>query len=401
MSDQLDAWVDELAHIGGDGRAVNRFAWSPHLLEAGRWLCDRARELELDAEIDAAGNVVARWGSGGDAVAVGSHLDTVPDGGAFDGALGVLSGLESIRRLRAEGFVPSRPIWLLGFTDEEGTRFGTSMFGSRAFAGEDLTSLGDRRDVEGVTVAEAMHSAGFDFAAIGQAGQIGRVNSYLELHIEQGPRMEEAGLEVSVVSGIVGMAGYRVHLTGVANHAGTTPMAGRQDALAGASQVVLALRDHALRCTGRTANVGRIGVEPAGANVIPGTCTFTVDLRGPDEAGMADWDRLLRETVQEAADAEGLVADIEPQFVHKSAACDPRLRNVLTDEADRAGLCHEPLLSGAGHDAQVLARHVPVAMVFVPSLHGISHTSQENTLAQWREPGVQVLTAALRQLTSG
>lgn len=400
MSSQLDLWLDELAHIGGDGRAVNRFAWSPHLLEANRWLCDRAEEIGLDAQVDAAGNVVVRWGDGDDALAVGSHLDTVPDGGAFDGALGVLSGLESIRRLRAEGFVPSRPIWLLAFHDEEGSRFGTSMFGSRAFAGEDLTSLADRRGVDGVTVAEAMHAAGFDFDAVGRAARVEHVGSYLELHIEQGPRMEQAGLDVSVVSGIVGMAGYRVRFSGAANHAGTTPMAGRRDALAGGSRVVLALRDLALHHPGRTVNVGRLQVEPAGANVIPGTCTFTVDLRGPDEAAMTDWDRLLRETVQAAADAEGLVADIEADFSHAPAACDPALRSVLTEQADRAGLRHDPLRSGAGHDAQVLARHVPAAMVFVPSLHGISHTPDERTPPRWREPGVQLLTAALRRLAS-
>ena len=400
MSSQLDAWLDELSHIGGDGRAMNRFAWSPQLLDANRWLCGRAAELGLDVEVDAAGNVVVRWGEGDDALAVGSHLDTVPDGGAYDGALGVLSGLESIRRLRAEGFVPSRPIWLLAFNDEEGARFGTSMFGSRAFVGEDLTPLADRRGIDGMTVAEAMHAAGFDLDGVGRAAQVDRVGSYLELHIEQGPRMERAGLDVSVVSGIVGMAGYRVRLSGMANHAGTTPMAGRRDALAGGSRVVLALRDLAVAHPGRTVNVGRLQVEPAGANVIPGTCTFTVDLRGPDEAAMTDWDRLLRETVQGACDAEGLVADVEPEFSHAPAACDPALRNVLTEQADRAGLRHEPLLSGAGHDAQVLARHVPAAMVFVPSVNGVSHTPDEETPPRWREPGVQVLTETLRRLAS-
>lgn len=395
----LDGWVDEVGRIGGEGTAVTRFAWSPELLSACTWLRDALRGMGLSATIDAAGNVIGAWESGdGPAVLVGSHLDTVPNGGRFDGALGVLSGLEAIRRLRAEGFTPDRPIWLAAFNDEEGSRFGTSMFGSRAFVGDDLSGLRDRAGVDDLTVAEAMTRAGFDFAAVPQARGIDRVGTYLELHIEQGPRMAATGLDVGVVSGIVGMLGHRVQLRGTSNHAGTTPMSHRHDALAGASRVVLALRDAALARDGVTANVGRIAVEPAGANVVPGACTFTVDIRAADTAGMADVDRLVRDTVAAAADAEGLEATVTETHQHAPVGLDERLRGVLAEETTAADLRWDHLASGAGHDAQVLARHVPAAMLFVPSRDGVSHAPEEYTPPEQREPGVRVLTSALRRL---
>lgn len=397
----LDPWVDELARIGGRGTAVTRFAWSPELLTASVWLRDALEDLGLRAEIDAAGNVVGRWDSGeGPAVLVGSHIDTVPDGGRFDGALGVLSGLEAIRRLRAEGFAPARPIWLAAFNDEEGSRFGTSMFGSRAFVGDDLSELRDREGVDGVAVAEAMRQAGFDFADLPRARAVDQVGTYLELHIEQGPRLVTSGLDVAVVSAIVGMLGHRVELGGTSNHAGTTPMPDRQDALAGASRVVLGLRDAALARTSVTANVGRIEVEPGGANVVPGTCHFTVDIRAADSAGMADNDRLVRDTVAAAAEAENLEATVSETHQHAPVHLDERLRNTLAEEATAAGVSWDHMVSGAGHDAQVLARHVPAAMLFVPSQNGISHAPEEYTSPEQREPGVRVLTAALRRLAA-
>ncbi len=398
---KLDQWIDELALIGGTGDRVNRFAWTPELLAASQWLVARLHELGLVAEIDAAGNVVGRWVSGaGPAVLVGSHLDTVPDGGRFDGALGVLSALEAIRRLKAEGFQPRRPLWIAAFNDEEGARFSTTMFGSAAFVGEDLSGLRARVGIDGVPLNEAMRQATFDFAKVPTARAIDLVGCYLELHIEQGPRMEAEGLSAAVVTGIVGVRGYRVTLRGQTNHAGTTPMEERRDALAGASRVVLALRDAALSAGDITANVGRMEIEPGGTNVVPGEVVFSIDVRAADRQRFVALDGLVLSTVTAAATAERLTADIEPTHEHPPTMMDAELQRLLGEEMAAAGLVWGSMSSGAAHDAQVLARHVPAGMLFVPSHSGISHAPEEFTASEQREPGVGILTNVLRDLCS-
>lgn len=398
---RLDEWVEELGGVGGVGTAVDRPAWSPALMAADGWLVARLREMGLPAQIDPAGNVVGRWDVGdGPAVLVGSHLDTVPNGGRFDGALGVLSALEAVRRLRDEDFVPSRPIWVVSFGDEEGSRFGTSMFGSRAFVGDDLQDLGDRRDAGGATLAEAMAQAGHDLAAVPRAAAVGAVGAYLELHIEQGPRMQQRGLDAAVVGAVVGVLGHVVTLTGQVNHAGTTPMDQRRDALAGAARVVLDLREAVRALPGTTCNIGRLLVEPGASNVVPGTCSFTVDVRADDVEGLDALDHLVDDVVRRAAAAEGLGADVQRSHRHEPVALDEGLQRLLGEEMTALGLRWETLVSRAGHDAQVLAAHVPTGMLFVPSENGISHAPQEHTAPAQREPGVRVLTAALRRLCS-
>ncbi len=399
----LDGWVDEVGLIGGTGSAVNRFAWTPELLSACEWLVQRLRELGLTAEIDPAGNVIGRWevestADAAPAVLIGSHLDTVPDGGRFDGALGVLSALEAIRRLKAEGFRPCRPLWIAAFNDEEGARFDTSMFGSTAFVGDDLAALRDRVGVDGIPLAEAMRQRGFDFDEVPRAKAIDGVGCYLELHIEQGPRMQAQLLDTAVVTTVVGIGGYRVTLHGQTNHAGTTPMGERRDALTGASRVVLALRDAALTAGDVTANVGRIEVRPGGTNVIAGEAVFFVDIRTANLETFPTLGTLVRDTVCAAAAAEGLTAEIGVTYEHQPVPMDSDLRHLLGQEMDAQGLAWASLSSGAGHDAQVLAQHVPTGMIFVPSQDGISHAPQEFTSPEQREPGVSVLTSVLKKL---
>ena len=197
MSTELEspaASLDELGRIGGrpDG-GVTRVAWSPELFEAYAWVGDRLRELGLDVEIDAAGNLLAKWNAGTrTAVVVGSHLDTVPSGGRFDGVLGVVAALHAVHRMKADGFQPERSLWVLAFMDEEGTRFNTALFGSRAFSGEHVTGLGDRADSTGVTLREAMSAAGYDLERVGEAARVAEVGAYLELHIEHTLSLHDA-----------------------------------------------------------------------------------------------------------------------------------------------------------------------------------------------------------------
>jgi allantoate deiminase len=391
--------LQEMAAIGADGGGVTRLAWSPDLSSANEWLVRRLRDLGLEVGIDAAGNVVGKWQAGaGKALVCGSHLDTVPRGGRYDGALGVLAALHAVRLLKESGFQPRRPIWVVSFNDEEGTRFGTGMLGSRAFAGDDLSQFADRPDPAGVTVHEAMTAAGFDFERLPAARAIEEVEAYLELHIEQGPRLEDVGVDIGVVSGIVGISLFRARLVGEANHAGTTPMDRRRDALCGAARVVLALRQEALQSGTMTANVGRISVQPGGYNVIPGECEFSIDVRATSTDGQVRAEEFVGETLRRVASEEGL--EMELQQLHRLPAVpmDPRLRETLARAAALEGATTCPMPSGAGHDAMNLGRHVPAGMIFVPSRGGISHSPQEHTAPEHCELGTRVLSRALRLL---
>lgn len=402
-SSSVAASLDELALIGGGpAGSVTRVAWSPDLFAAYDWVADRFRDLGLEAEIDPAGNLIGRWRAGtGKAALVGSHLDTVPSGGRLDGVLGVVAALHAVAQLKREGFEPSRPLWIAAFMDEEGTRFNTALFGSRAFVGEDLSSLGGRSDAAGVTLRDAMTAAGFDLDRVGEACRIDEVGSYLELHIEQGPVLVSEELQLGLVTSIVGLRGYRVQLVGEANHAGTTPMPLRRDALAAAARVVLTLREEARRREGMTANVGRIRVEPGGANVVPGLADFTIDVRSTSPAGLAELEDLVRETVATVAAEEGLTAELEQTFALEPLELDPALVAMLERAAAAEGAAAKRMPSGAGHDAMVIGRHVPAAMLFVPSQGGVSHSPEEDSRPEHVELGMRVLASALRAVLGG
>jgi hydantoinase/carbamoylase family amidase len=394
----LTADLEAAARIGADPRGgVSRFAWTPELAEANAWLAERLGELGLEVELDPAGNVVGRWQAGnGTAVLLGSHLDTVPNGGRYDGALGVLAALDVVRRLKAEGVEPRRPLWVVSFNDEEGGRFQTGMLGSRAFCGDCDVDDWSRRGVP-----EAMAEAGFDFARLTDARGLDGVGAYLELHIEQGPVLERAGIDLGVVTAITGMAGFHARFLGEANHAGTTPMGLRRDALAGAARAVLALRDEARSRDDMTANVGFITAEPGGFNVVPGAAELTVDVRSPTAEGFAGLEPFVRGTLERIAAEEGLGLELRRTHRKEPVALDAGLQDVLEEAAGEEGASTLRLPSGAGHDAMVLASHqVPAAMLFVPSRGGLSHTPDEFTAPEQCELGARVLAHAVKSLVT-
>jgi allantoate deiminase len=393
----LTADLREAALIGLDERGgVSRFAWTPELARANAWLGERLGELGLGVEIDPAGNVLGRWSAGeGKAVLLGSHLDTVPSGGRYDGALGVLAALDVVRRLKAEGVEPRRPLWVVSFNDEEGARLQTGMLGSRAFCGDyDLDDWGRRG------VAEAMAGAGFEFSRLGDARGVDEVGAYLELHIEQGPVLERAGVDLGVVTAITGMLGFRARFLGEANHAGTTPMKVRRDALAGAARAVLALRDEARSRDEMTANVGVISAEPGGFNVVPGAAELTIDVRSPTAEGFARLEPLVRNILEGIAAEEGLGLEFSETHRKQPVALDRELQDRLEEAAQEEGATTLRLPSGAGHDAMVLAHHVPAAMLFVPSRGGLSHTPDEFSSSEHCELGARVLARVVRLLVS-
>jgi hydantoinase/carbamoylase family amidase len=390
--------LERLAEFGARGDAVRRLAWSDTHRASLDWLASRFEEAGLEAELDPAGNLIGRWevGSGG-AVALGSHLDSGPDAGRYDGSLGVLGGLAAVELLKERGLEPRRPIWVVSFMDEEGVRFGASMLGSRAFVGQDVGDYLARRDAEGISVADEMRRWGLDPDRIGAAKAIDRVGSYLELHIEQGPVLDRAGEEIGVVSGIVGMVQAQVRIEGEANHAGTTPMDARRDALNGMARTALALREEAL-ARGGTATIGSVAVEPGAFTVIPARCEFSVDFRVGSPAEFERLPETIEAAVRRACEPEGLAAEVELTDADPPVEMDAGLVAELEGAAEALGAARRRMPSGAGHDAMLIAPHVPTAMLFVPSRDGISHSPREFTEPGHCELGVQVVARALEAL---
>jgi allantoate deiminase len=391
--------LETVSQFGGEGTSVTRFAWSPELMTAYDWLSDQLRQLGLAVEIDAAGNLIGRWEAGtGKPLAVGSHLDSVPSGGRYDGTLGVLSGLHAIRLLKERGIEPNRPLWLISFMDEDGGRFGTGLFGSRAFVGRDLTDLADRTDADGVTIRDAMAEAGFDFGRLPEARRIDELGGYIELHIEQGPVLERTGHEIGIVTGIVGLIGFRARYHGEANHAGTTPMTMRRDAFIGAARAGLALREAALNKGDMTANVGIVELEPGGFNVVPGVAEFTIDIRS-----LPHFDELeatVRRTLEKIGSDEKLDLELEELFRLEPCPLDGGLVDRLERAAELEGAKHMRMPSGAGHDAMEVGRHVPAGMLFVPSRDGVSHSPEEYTAPDQCDLGARVVARALESLAT-
>ncbi|QEC47771.1 Zn-dependent hydrolase [Baekduia soli] len=390
------------ATIGATGQGgISRFAWTDELAEVTAWVSGELEALGLACEIDAAGNLIARWeaGSGG-AVMAASHLDTVPNGGAFDGVVGVLGALEAVRILKREGFEPARPIWVGAFMDEEGTRFGAALFGSRAFAGQDVSASLAATDRDGVSVAEAMRARGFDPDRVGEAFRARELSAYLELHVEQGPVLAAAGRRVGIVESISGVLGFVITVKGEENHAGATPTEGRRDALVGAARMILALREKARAQPELRATVGRISAAPGTFTVIPGEVTFTVDLRPSQPEVLEPCQAWLAEMVAEIAADEGLTADVHRQYALIPTMMDPAVVDALEASALEQGGDPLRMWSGAGHDAMVVAEHAPAGMVFVPSVGGISHSHHEFTESEDCELGARVLAGAIRRLAS-
>jgi hydantoinase/carbamoylase family amidase len=393
------ASLDEVAKIGRDrDGSVTRLAWTSELFEAYRWVGDRMCALGLEVRIDAAGNLLGQSDVGtGRAVLVGSHLDTVPRGGRFDGALGVISALHALRALKDEGLVARRPLWIAAFMDEEGVRFGTPMFGSRAFVGADVSNLRTRADATGVRLDEAMARAGLSFDAVESAACVDDVDEYIELHVEQGPLLEAEHLDVGIVTSIVGLCRLRVCLVGEQGHAGTTPMSHRRDALVAASRITVWLRDAALARKAVTATVGSVEVDPGAANVIPGRAQFTIDVRAADRGELRGFRNVAREAIQRIAGEEGVACEVEQTVSEEPAQLDAALADVVDRAASSQGASTKRMTSGAGHDAMALGRRVPACMLFIPSLGGISHSPREFTRPDDVELGMRVLTAVLRE----
>ena len=375
--------------------------------KAGRDLLVRwMRELDLEVRVDQIGNifgVLHAEHSGGMAqpLMMGSHIDTVRNAGALDGCYGVLAGLAVVRAYRQAGLRPARAIVVAAFTNEEGVRYQPDMMGSLVYAG-------------GMDVQAALNTVGTDgtrlgdeLARIGYAGDMapGAIvpREYIELHIEQGPVLEAEGKLIGVVESLQGISWQKVTITGVANHAGTTPTRLRHDAGYAAAACVAFLREQVVGAAPETtlATVGSLRLEPDLINVIPRKATFTVDLRDPGEQRLQAAERRLADFLATLAGREGVTVETEQLVRFEPVVFDAALADRIQAAAQRRGLPHRRMTSGAGHDAQMLARIAPSAMIFVPSRGGISHNPREHTDDDQLALGAQVLLDVVQDCLRG
>jgi hydantoinase/carbamoylase family amidase len=369
-------------------------------MEASQWLGELMERDGLEVLYDPAGNVIGKLGdSASPAVVIGSHLDTVPEGGTFDGALGVMAGLCSARILAASNAPLDHPLWVVAFMDEEGVRFGSSFFGSLAFAGHPLPSL-ERLDRHGTSLREAIAATGRDPGAVGSAKGIHDVLAYLELHVEQGPTLAERGVPLGIVTGVVGRRTFRVRVNGMANHAGTTPRSHRRDALRGGALVVARVHAAFDQMHEGTVNVGAVKAEPGAVNVIPGKAELDVEIRASTQELLDRAELTLRGVADPVARELGLGIEVEVDEQVDPILFDERLIELLESVAAAEGVESMRLPSGAGHDAMIMAGHVPAGMLMVPSREGISHSPDEFTEASDCQLGARVLAAAARELTT-
>lgn len=403
-----DRLQELLNGINGFGRdpetgGFNRVGYSEADMAVRDWFADQMARDGLAVRRDAVGNVFGRFGPvDGPAILVGSHLDTVPQGGAFDGALGVAVALECVRALRDAKVSPARAIEVVATAEEEG-RFG-GMLGSQALAGlAGADWVAQAHDADGVALTDAMRAQGLDPAAADSAAlPPGHAAAFLELHIEQGPVLEAAGIPAGLVTAVSGCSVLQVTLEGQANHSGTTPMEMRADAFAGLAQVGARIpsliADHGTDQSRIT--IGKVALSPDEVHTVPGRAVFSVVLRDTDEEVMRGLRAELEAAIAGATTANGLTAAVEDRSWIEPVALDAGLRDVLARAAARCGHVAMAMPSGAGHDAQTMQTLCPSALVFVPSRGGISHAPGEWT--DWPDVlrGAEVMLAALAELVS-
>jgi N-carbamoyl-L-amino-acid hydrolase len=383
-----------------------RYSWTEADAACRGWFARTAEALHLRTDCDRNGNLWAWWDRpGGDsapAIVTGSHLDSVPDGGAFDGPLGVVSAFAAVSRLRQGGFRPARPIGVAAFAEEEGARFGVACLGSRLLSGAiDPAAARSLRDLDGVSLADAMLDAGRDPELIGpDEDLLASIEAYVELHIEQGSALDGLGAAVGVAEGIWPHGRWRLDFSGRADHAGTTRLPDRRDPMLPFAAAVLAARAAAAEL-GALATVGKVVAEPGAANAISSAIYAWVDARAPDQETLDRVVSAITAAARDGADRHGVGLELRQESLTPLVRFDDELRDRLVSVLAAAGQQAPVLPTGAGHDAGVLAARIPTAMLFVRNPSGVSHSPAEHAEAVDCEAGVAALTAVLANLAGG
>jgi len=402
--ERMRADFEELSLIGlSPSGGINRLALSPEDLRARQWLADRIEEAGLIVRDDDAANLSGVFLSPDPqarTLLVGSHLDSVPNGGRFDGTIGVLAGLECLRTLRESGFQPALHLEVINFTDDEGC--WKSMFGSRA-----LTGLIEPEDISDVRVDNgpfraALTRAGIDPRAVFRARRDPKsIAGYLELHIEQGTRLERAGVSIGVVTGVVGRMNYRICFHGQAAHSGTTDMYKRRDALRGAALFIVRAHDAVrARYGDGIFNCGDVEVKPGAFNIIPSEACLNIECRHVSETLMNEMETAIIGIARECAASYDLTVTMEPIARIPAASMAPEMIEAIERSASELNLTHMRLISYAGHAAQVMSRFTPSGMIFVPSVGGVGHRPEEFT--EWDDVvnGANVLLQTILKLAA-
>ena len=405
MSTQLTNELEHLATFSDTpAPSVTRVVFTPTDLAARAYVKSLCAEAGLEIREDAAGNTFARWVGQQPhlpAIATGSHIDAIPHAGMYDGTVGVLGGLEAIRALQRTGLRPQRSIELILFTAEEPTRFGIGCLGSRLLCGRLDATAGSRlKDHTGQTLDEARHSAGFTGRLESVRLAPGHYDAFVELHIEQGPLLEQESLAVGVVTAIAAPASLKIQIDGEGGHAGALLMPHRHDAFLAAAELALAV-EAAAKSTGVIDTVGTVGVcevFPGAVNSVPSRTRLEVDIRDIDLARRDSVITAVRAASAEIANRRGVRITIETVNADRPATCDPRIVDHLSAACDQAAIPHRRVVSRAYHDSLFMAEIAPVSMLFVRSRGGISHRPDEHSSPEDIAAGVQVLAATLGQL---
>ncbi|MGB6975658.1 MAG: allantoate amidohydrolase [Terracidiphilus sp.] len=383
------------------GRITRRFLTLPvHELHA--FLGDRMRALSMEVRVDAVGNLRGVWrpqGAGPKRIVMGSHIDTVPDAGAFDGVLGVTMALELVAL--AQAMAKPAAMEVIAFSEEEDVRFNGPFLSSRAVAGRWDPALLEQTDIEGVTLAEAIRAFGLDPDRVSEAVLDEDAAAFVEFHIEQGPVLEAEGLQVAAVTGIVGQSRLDVEFDGEANHAGTTPMRLRRDAMSAAAEWVLAVEAAARAEDGMVATVGRVQVSPGAANVIPGAAKLSLDARHFEDRTRKSMVERLLEQARAIGERRGVRVSWEARMDVPAVPMEERLSAYLCEAMEAEGLPAKRMASGAGHDAMVMAGRVPTAMLFIRSPGGVSHNPAETVRQEDVETALRVGARFLERLAAG
>lgn len=397
--DRLRSRLLELASIGAiDGGGCARLALTDDDKHGRNLVVEWMKGLGLEISIDRVGNVIGVWNVGhGAPVMTGSHIDTVRTGGKFDGNLGVLAGIEVIQTCQEQGLQPSRPLAVGFFTNEEGARFAPDMFGSLVYVGGlDVETALDTIGIDGARVGDELERIGYN----GSTPCPGFApHSFVELHIEQGPVLEQKNVRIGAVTGVQGISWQEIVISGQSNHAGTTPMNLRHDPAYVAACIAVFVRDLSRRFGGnQVCTVGKIDLHPNLINVVPATATLTVDLRNTEEELLKKSESEVAEYISRLATDEGVSISARQLARFEPVEFDPRVIAIVERLAGEHGHTVMRMPSGAGHDAQMFARVCPTSMIFVPSVKGISHNPAEHTDDADLEAGANLLLATMLEL---
>ncbi|WP_312423724.1 Zn-dependent hydrolase [Anaerospora hongkongensis] len=400
----IAATIKKISTWGKGTRGTSRLAFTAEDRQAKEYFISLMKEAGLAVRFDAFGNIIGRLegrNPHAPAVVTGSHLDTVPEGGDYDGIVGVVGGLAAIKQLKEKGEL-THPLELIIFAAEESSRFGFATMGSKVMAGTtNLSAWSKAKDQSGITLAEALEAQGFDLQGISNAiRQKQELKAFVELHIEQGPVLEADKTTIGIVSAIAAPTRLKITVEGMAAHSGTTPMDQRQDALVSAAMIVLAVQEIAMEQShlGTVGTVGAMKVHPGVMNVVPGLVEMWVDIRGINHESIIEAMQDIKDAISTIAEGQDTPVSIEVLSSDKPVFMDDHIKGIIEESSRRLGISYKRMPSGAGHDAMNMAQLTAAGMIFIPCRNGISHNPEEYTQLEDIAAGVEVLTETLYQL---